>query len=156
MATAHLIHGYIGAGKTTFALRLERDLCAIRFSHDEWVTALYGNDPPADLFSEYARRVTSVIWTLWPRCLVLGQDVILDLNFWSRVQRDEARRTAVENGGTYRLYRLHCAEETAWARVSDRNTRSNDCLYIARNTFELLKQRYEPLDADEEHIDVLT
>ena len=75
MATAHLIHGYIGVGKTTFARRLERDLRAIRFSHDEWMTALYGRDPPANLFREYADRITSVIWTLWPRCLTLGQDV---------------------------------------------------------------------------------
>jgi predicted kinase len=46
MATAHLIHGYLGAGKTTFARRLEEELPAIRFSHDEWMTNLYGDDPP--------------------------------------------------------------------------------------------------------------
>ena len=32
MATAHLIYGYLGAGKTTFAKKLERELPAIRFS----------------------------------------------------------------------------------------------------------------------------
>jgi predicted kinase len=31
MPTAHLIHGYLGAGKTTFARQLERDIPAIRF-----------------------------------------------------------------------------------------------------------------------------
>jgi len=35
MSAAHLIHGYLGAGKTTFARQLERDIPAIRFSHDE-------------------------------------------------------------------------------------------------------------------------
>jgi predicted kinase len=53
MPTAHLIHGYVGAGKTTFARRLEQELPAIRFSHDEWMTRLYGDDPPVDQFPEF-------------------------------------------------------------------------------------------------------
>ena len=48
MPTAHLIHGYLGAGKTTFARQLERDIPAIRFSHDEWMVRLYGDDPPIE------------------------------------------------------------------------------------------------------------
>jgi len=40
MPTAHLIHGYLGAGKTTFARQLERNIPAIRFSHDEWMVRL--------------------------------------------------------------------------------------------------------------------
>jgi predicted kinase len=32
MATAHLIHGFLGVGKTTFARQLEGRLPAIRFS----------------------------------------------------------------------------------------------------------------------------
>jgi hypothetical protein len=35
MATAHLSHGFLGVGKTTLARRLEKDIPAIRFSHDE-------------------------------------------------------------------------------------------------------------------------
>ena len=42
MATAVLIYGYIGAGKTTLARRLERNRPAVRFSSDEWVAGLYG------------------------------------------------------------------------------------------------------------------
>jgi predicted kinase len=32
MRTAHLIHGYLGAGKTTFAKTLEKEAIAIRFT----------------------------------------------------------------------------------------------------------------------------
>jgi SpoVK/Ycf46/Vps4 family AAA+-type ATPase len=32
MATAHLLHGYIGVGKTTLARRLEDELSAVRFT----------------------------------------------------------------------------------------------------------------------------
>ena len=84
VATAHLIHGYLGAGKTTFARRLERDLPALRFTHDDWMVCLYGRDPPTELFSDYAARVSDQIDAIWPRCLELGLDVVLDLNFWTR------------------------------------------------------------------------
>jgi predicted kinase len=49
MPAAHLIHGFLGAGKTTFARELERNIPAIRFSHDEWMVRLYGIDPPISL-----------------------------------------------------------------------------------------------------------
>ena len=66
MATAHLIHGFLGVGKTTLARRLEQDIPAIRFSHDEWMTRLYGDDPPVEHFAEFCRRVSKVLEEVWP------------------------------------------------------------------------------------------
>ena len=34
---AHIIIGFIGSGKTTFARRLERETGAIRFTKDKWM-----------------------------------------------------------------------------------------------------------------------
>ena len=154
MATAHLIHGFLGAGKTTFARRLERGLPAIRFSHDEWMARLYGDDPPADQFPDLFRRVSEQIGELWPRCLELRLDVVLDFGFWSRRQRDETRAMASALGAGTRLYRLACTEEEAWRRIERRNLNLNGSLLISRNTFEVLKSRFEPLDDDEERIEV--
>ncbi len=150
MATAHLIHGYIGAGKTTFARKLEARLPAVRFTHDEWMAALYGRDPPADRFAELFRRVSELIEAQWTRCLELGLDVVLDLNFWSRAQRDAVRARVASLGARPRLYHLALPDEAAWARVARRNQEPG-ALHIARNTFEILRERYEPLGADEEH-----
>jgi predicted kinase len=154
MATAHLIHGYLGAGKTTFARRLENDLPAIRFSHDEWMTRLYGSDPPVDEFPELCRRVSEQIDKLWPRCLQLGLDVVLDLGFWPRLQRDETRATALALGAGTLLYRLACTEDEAWRRIEKRNLNLDGSLFIHRNTFEVLKSRFEPLGEDEERIEI--
>jgi len=148
--TAHLIHGYIGAGKTSFARQLEARLPAVRFTHDEWMVALFGRDPPAELFPEHFRRVMALIEQQWTRCLELGLDVVLDLAFWSRAQRDATRARVTSLGASHRLYQLALPDEEAWARVARRNQEPG-ALQIARNTFEILRERYEPLGADEEH-----
>ena len=154
MATAHLIHGFLGAGKTTFARRLERNLPGIRFTHDEWMARLHGDDPPVERFAEYFRRVSEQIESVWPRCLELGLDVVLDLNFWTRAQRDAAKARAAQAGAASRLYRLACADEVAWRRIERRNGNLDGSLLITKATFEQLKSRFEPLHGDEAHVDI--
>lgn len=155
MATAHLIHGYLGAGKTTFARQLERELPAIRFSQDEWMTQLYGDNPPLEEFPVFFRRISQLIAGLWPRCLELGIDVVLDLNIWCREERDETRATASALGAGTRLYRLACTDEEAWRRIERRNHNLEGSLLIDRSAFDAFKARFEPLGDDEERIDVV-
>jgi predicted kinase len=145
----------VSCGKTKFARQLERDLPAIRFSQDEWMAHLYGNDPPPDEFPIFFQRISELIARLWPRCLELGVDVILDLNFWSREERDETRATASALGASTTLYRLSCTDEEAWRRIEHRNRNLNGDLFINRATFDALKVRFEPLSDDEERIDIL-
>ena len=40
---AYIISGFIGAGKTTFARKLEKETGAIRITKDEWVIKNFGN-----------------------------------------------------------------------------------------------------------------
>ena len=152
--TAFLIHGYLGAGKTTLARRLEVEQAAIRFTHDEWMRSLYGDDPPETHFSEYAKRVSGVMETVWTRCVALKMNVVLDFGFWKRSERDRVRDLIASLGGESVLYRLSCPDEIAWSRVEKRNERLGADLYIAPNTFKVLKARFEPLDRDEARVEV--
>jgi predicted kinase len=149
-----MIHGFLGAGKTTFARRLEKTLPAIRFSHDEWMARLYGSDPPVERFADYYRRVSDQIASVWPRCAELGLDVVLDLNFWSREQRDETRSRIAGVGADAWLYRLACSDAEAWCRIEKRNADLRGALVITRVTFVALKERFEPLDPDEARTEV--
>ena len=153
MAVAHLLFGPPGAGKTTFALRLEQSTGAVRFTHDEWMARLFGIDPPADTFAAHAAAIHAVAEPLWTRCLTLGVDVVLDYGFWRRAERDHARDLVARCGGTAILHRVECPPEEAWARIAGRDASGPPGLRITRPTFDLLLTRIEPLDADELWVD---
>ena len=157
MTTLHLIHGFIGAGKTTFAQKLESDILAIRFTHDEWMVKLYGHNPPKQKYAEYHARISSLIWELAMKLLYLSQDVILDFGFWSRADRDEARLKASQVNVEIKLYFVSCSEKVMLDRVAQRNRNlSNNSLLIDEHAFMLLKRRYEKLGDDESHILIKT
>ena len=111
MATAHLVHGYLGTGKTTLARQLEREHAAVRLTPDDWMAGLFGEDPPVSIFQDKLETILLLMEGLWPRCLELGIDVVLDFGFWRRAQRDHVRRLAQSVGAEVVLYALACPEE---------------------------------------------
>lgn len=153
--TAHLIHGFAGAGKTTFARKLEKELPAARFTHDEWVHRLFGSSPSPDQFDDLSARIDELIWQCASRALELGCDVVLDYGFWSRASRDRARARVEALGAQVVMYRVRCPEDEMERRVSDR-TRDvpPDSLWIDRAAFEAFKKRFEPLEPDEQRIEI--
>ena len=75
MRIASLVHGYLGAGKTTFAKRLAEQTSAVRYSPDELIVERHGHDPPAPRFAEYHDRVYDEVNAAWPQTLEHGSDV---------------------------------------------------------------------------------
>jgi predicted kinase len=119
------------------------------------MTRLYGDDPPVEHFPEFYRRVSELLEQVWPRCLELGIDVVLDFALWTRRERDAFRAKIAAAGAQARLYRVTCPEEEAWRRIGKRNADLRGSLYIARNTFEMLRHRFEPLRGDEAWIEIV-
>lgn len=78
MPIVHMIHGFVGAGKTTFSKKLEQEVRAVRFTPDEWICDLYGNNPPAENFDERQNCIYYMIRKMAERVLAAGADVILD------------------------------------------------------------------------------
>ena len=51
-ATVYLLCGFIGAGKTTFARKLDERTGAVRITKDEWLIRLIGHDPTINGYDE--------------------------------------------------------------------------------------------------------
>ncbi|MDJ0652626.1 MAG: AAA family ATPase [Xanthomonadales bacterium] len=150
---AHLLHGFIGSGKTTFARKLERELGAVRLSHDEWMVRLHGWNPPEEQFSAYRVEVERLIWDEASRVIAAGTDVILDIGFWTRESRDEARHRARSLGAAAKFYDVSCPQRTARERALKRSeSPRTDSLWIDGPAYDKLIAAFEPMQDDEEFV----
>jgi predicted kinase len=147
VVTVHLIHVYLCSGKTTFARQLEQRSSDVRYSLDEWLTALKRD--PVHLDDELYERVYALAMDLWPTVADLGHDVILDFGFWSRQRRDDARARAAAAGYATRLYWVQCPDEVARERCRERNERLSSVHHISEHCYEVLRAKFEPLSSDE-------
>ena len=151
MATAHLIHGFIGSGKTTFAKALASATPAcIRFTHDEWMHRLYGSSPPETQFSDLYNRVHALIWDLALDVLSTNCSVVIDSGYWTAKSRTRARKQLESNGHLVQLYSVQCDLDTMKNRTLERsNSIPTDSLWIDAPAFEKLYKRFEPLAQNE-------
>jgi predicted kinase len=74
------------------------------------MTRLHGDDPPVEHYAEFYQRVCEQVEKVWPRCLEIGLNVVLDFGFWTRRERDVVRARIAAIGAQARLYRLTCSE----------------------------------------------
>src|SRR4051794_12144436 len=102
MATVHLIFGPVGSGKTTFGRAFAAEHFALFFCLDEWMAALFVMDAPTPITLDWAlsrtQRCEQQIWNLARQSLALGNDVILELGFFTRQQRDRVRNLVTAAG----------------------------------------------------------
>lgn len=148
--TAHLLHGFIGSGKTTFARMLEQELPAVRLTHDEWMVRLFGQNPPEELYRAYFDKVENLTWQMAESVLRTGGDVILDLGFWSRESRNVARRRVSAAGAVAKFYSMDCPDHIMRGRVLARSENPPiDSLWIDEAAYNKLKTGFEPMQNDE-------
>ena len=106
--------GLVGAGKTTLARELARELPAVRLSRDEWMLRLYGgrHDDPA--YVERLVPCTELMWDVAFATVTAASSVVLDWNFWSRERRREARRARHNSRRRHTIRR----DEVIWVQHS--------------------------------------
>ena len=156
--TAYLICGFIGAGKTTFARKLEKETGAVRFTKDEWMVAIFGNNPPKDAlendaFHEYDAKMTKLATEVALKCLTAGTSVIIDDGFWYRKQRDEIRQQLQDLGIVAKLYFIDTPVAAMKVRTVKRSENPPaDSFYITEQEFNDYLHMFQPPADDEECI----
>jgi len=143
----HLICGFIGFGKTTFAKQLEKEISAVRFTHDEIMRARYGRNP--DNFQEKYNLVDEEIKAQAALEIKKGHSVIMDYGFWSKEKRRQYYEWARKLTPYVFFHAVLCDLTTAKQRVLNRTRQNRDELFIDEDVFNALLPQYEPLTENE-------
>lgn len=120
MAKAYLMCGKICSGKSTFALELKRAHNAVVLSVDEITLALF-NGKAGDKLDLYVERLERYLYKKSLDILEEGIDVVFDWGFWTRCERDEARRFFAQNNIEYEFHYISIEDDEWHRRIEKRN-----------------------------------
>jgi len=150
--TAYVICGFIGAGKTTFARKLEKETKAIRITKDEWIVRIFGNKITSDKnFDRYDKNVTELTKDIAFKILRSGGDVIIDEGFWAKSQRDDIKKKILDIGAKPILYYVECPVEKMRERVVNRSKAPPlDSFEIDEEMFDNYLKYWEPPTVEED------
>ena len=145
--TIYLMHGFIGSGKTTLAKKMEKELPAVRFTHDEIMLKRYGRAP--DNFEEKYDEVDRFIKSEVAKCIADGKSVIMDYGFWTKKKRKAYYDWAKSLTPSVMFCAVFCDKAVAKERALKRTEKNPEELFIDEDCFETFYQKFEPLKADE-------
>ena len=149
----YIICGFIGAGKTTFAKKLEKKTGAVRITKDEWSICLIGNDPTIDGYEEWDHKICELSRDFAFQLAEKGIDVIIDEGFWEKELREEMRRRTGRIGAKAVMYYVETPIETIQERVVGRNDNfTKDSFKISREMLDNYLTYWQPPSEDEDYI----
>lgn len=155
MARLILVCGPTGVGKTTYSLSLAREIEAIRFSIDPWMQTLFAKDMTELDFTwmmERVNRCYEQIWQVSEQILAINGNVILDLGFTTKEQREVFSDRAITLGINAEVHYLDADKETRKQRVDKRNLEKDPSVYAFEVTdmmFNFMEPRFEAPDQQE-------
>ena len=148
---AYVICGFIGAGKTTFARKLEKQTGAIRVTKDEWIIKIFGNKITLDNnFEVYDKNITKLATDIAFKILKAGKDVIIDEGFWVKSQRDDIKKKILQVGAKPIFYYVESSVEKMKERVINRSKNpTKDSFEISEEMFNSYLKYWQAPDESE-------
>lgn len=149
MARLILVCGPTGVGKTTYSLALAKEIEAIKFSIDPWMQTLFAKDMITLDFvwmMERVDRCSEQIWQVSEQVLAINTNVILDLGFTTKEQRDVFVNKASVLDITAEVHYLDAPIDTRKQRVEKRNIEKDPSVYAFEVTdmmFNFMEPRFE-------------
>lgn len=153
MPSIHLIEGPVGAGKSTYALRLSRELAAPHLDLDDWMVVLFRPDRPdgddiMDWYLERKDRCIEQIWQVALEVLSSGSDVVLELGLVRRLDREAFFARVDMDEHPLLVHALDAPREVRRERVRTRNRErgATHSMDVSDAVFERASDIWEPLD----------
>ncbi|NKB63484.1 MAG: AAA family ATPase [Gammaproteobacteria bacterium] len=152
MARLILVCGPTGAGKTTYALSLCKEIGAIRFSIDPWMQTLFSKDMTSLDYSwmmERVNRCYEQIWQVSEQVLALNGSVVLDLGFTTKAQRGVFFAHANKINLHPELHYLDASKDIRKTRIKKRNLEKDPSVYsfeVTDTMFHFMEPKFEVPD----------
>lgn len=149
MSKIHIVFGPQGAGKTTYAQQLSKEVSGVLFSIDDWMWQLYGEDlPPSMNYSWIMKRVKrceKMIQSTAEKVAHAGGNVVLDLAFTKHEKRTHFINWAQDQGFVPRLHFITASHAIRRQRVLDRNTEKGDSFSfeVTPGMFDFMEKEFQ-------------
>ena len=154
MSKVYIIHGFIRAGKTTFAKKLERETEAKRFTPDEIIAKRYGINLSVEEIRNANLTIKDKIWKEVKISIQNNQGVIMDYGLWKKQQRVDLIDKIKKLGGEPIVYEVLCEPALMKQRALQRNNDGD--ITITSERYDMYYQRFEPMSDNEERIMINT
>lgn len=155
MARLVLVCGPTGAGKTTYARSLSKEIGAVRFSIDPWMQTLFAKDMTTLDYAwmmERVHRCYEQIWDVSAQILALDGHVILDLGFTTKAQRNLFSDRAKVLDIQAEVHYVDAPKAVRRKRIAKRNAEKDPAVYAFEVTdmmFNFMEPRFEVPDQEE-------
>lgn len=155
MATLHIIEGPVGAGKTTYAIGLGRELGTPPLVLDAWMVNLFQADrPETGLWPWYAERKARCvvqIMDLTRSLLDHGQDAIVELGLIKVADRVALYTELEAQGRPYQVHVLDAPRQDRRDRVARRNAERGEtyAMQVSPEVFAMASDMWEPVGTAE-------
>ncbi len=151
--TIHLMHGFIGCGKTTIAKKIQEETGAVLLTHDDFMIKEYGRNPE-DFSKERFDAIDEKIKLIAAREIEQGNSVIMDYGFWEKETRKKYFKWAKNLTSKVVFHAVQCDIETAKKRALKRTQDDLTQFVINEEIFSDRLKRFEPMtheEVEEEH-----
>lgn len=155
MAKLILVCGPTGAGKTTYSLGLSSEINAVRFSIDPWMQMLFSKDMTSldfDWMMERVNRCHAQIWEVAKQILSFDGNVILDLGFTTKADRDKFFDLANAIAIRPEVHFIDLSVDVRKKRIAKRNLEKDPSVYSFEVTdmmFNFMEPKFEALSSEE-------
>jgi predicted kinase len=149
MSKVHLVFGPQGAGKSTYAKQLCKEVNGVHFSIDDWMWNLFGEDLPKSMnfkwIMERVDRCEKQIWAIAKSTAACGCPVVLDLGFTKRAKRKRFESLAEAENLSTQLHYIHAPHSIRRQRVLARNKDKGEtfAFEVTPGMFDFMEKEFQ-------------